>query len=478
MNRSITLLRVCLLVCVVSLGLARAQSANASFERRFETIKKTATKEQLYRFLYAMPKGGDLHNHLGLASMAEDWWAAATDPRRNHGNTYYTRLKFNDCSDSREPMIRFRTIQRATYARLSPCAKAEYVPLADLTPAQKAEWLSSLKLDRPGKGRNDFFEVITQRLGDLLRDPWIMASLLVDNLKLYGAQGLRYLETQTGNGRSMQDQDGKPVEAATYLQLLRTTLASPEAKATGVTVRFLQSLNRFSPEAEDNLERAYAFVDQNRDLWVGVNIVGREDNGKGSPARLLETFRKLRRTYSGIQLSLHAGETDDANLHVRQTLLLGATRIGHGINLITDPDTLLLLQGGRVLVEINLISNRLLEYTPDLSRHPFPEYLRTGIPVCLNTDDPGVWDSDLTDEYFTAVTQFNLTWDELVQMGRDSLGHAFVEPAVKQRLLEAYARDVAAFEGRLGGTDWAAALTQVKPRVTGYAERTFGLPRP
>jgi len=80
-NRSITLLRAWLLVCVVSLGLAQAQSVNESFERRFETIKKTATKEQLYRFLYALPKGGDLHNHLGLASMAEDWWAAATDPR-------------------------------------------------------------------------------------------------------------------------------------------------------------------------------------------------------------------------------------------------------------------------------------------------------------------------------------------------------------------------------------------------------------
>ncbi|MEJ1972057.1 MAG: hypothetical protein WDM96_06160 [Lacunisphaera sp.] len=62
-----------------------------------------------------------------------------------------------------------------------------------------------------------------------------------------------------------------------------------------------------------------------------------------------------------------------------------------------------------MLVEINLISNRLLEYTPDLAKHPFPEYLRTGIPVCLNTDDRGMWDSNLTDEYYTAVTTFNLS---------------------------------------------------------------------
>jgi len=61
------------------------------------------------------------------------------------------------------------------------------------------------------------------------------------------------------------------------------------------------------------------------------------------------------------------------------------------------------MQDRKYLVEINLISNRLLEYAPNPARHPFPEYLRFGIPVCLNTDDPGAWDSNITDEYFSGV---------------------------------------------------------------------------
>jgi adenosine deaminase CECR1 len=36
---------------------------------------------------------------------------------------------------------------------------------------------------------------------------------------------------------------------------------------------------------------------------------------------------------------------------------------------------------------------------PDLAAHAFPEFLRTGIPVCLNTDDRGTWDTNLTNEY-------------------------------------------------------------------------------
>jgi adenosine deaminase CECR1 len=202
-------------------------------------------------------------------------------------------------------------------------------------------------------------------------------------------------------------------------------------------------------------------------------MAGREDNDDGYPLRFLETFRKMRRTYSGIGLSIHAGEAKSPGHSVRDTLLLGATRIGHGINLIGDPDTMLLMRTGRFLVEVNLISNRLLEYVPDVTRHPFPEYLRLGIPVCLNTDDRGVWDSNMTDEYFTAVTSFNLTWDEIVGLGRNSLSFSFAEQPVKQGLLDEYDAAVAAFEKKYGDDQWAKTLSRVKPVSSGYAARTF-----
>jgi adenosine deaminase CECR1 len=108
-------------------------------------------------------------------------------------------------------------------------------------------------------------------------------------------------------------------------------------------------------------------------MWVGLNMAGIEENGYGYPSRFLDTFRRMRARYPTLALSIHAGEMDGPDHHVRDTLLLGATRIGHGVNLIKDPDTLLLLQQTRrVLVEINLISNRLLGYVPDLSHAPVP----------------------------------------------------------------------------------------------------------
>ena len=211
-----------------------------------------------------------------------------------------------------------------------------------------------------------------------------------------------------------------------------------------VAIRFQAVVIRFAPNAEQNLENLYAWVAAHRDRWVGINMAGREDNDKGYALRFLDTFRKMRRTYSDIPLSIHGGEKDSPGHEVRDTLLLGATRIGHGVNLISDPDTMLLMRFSPYLVEINLVSNKVLEYVPDTSKHPFPEYLRFGIPVCLNTDDRGSWDSNMTDEYFTAVTNFKLTWKEIVELGRNSLQHSFAEAPLKEKMLRDYEAALAA----------------------------------
>ncbi|MFB0906478.1 MAG: hypothetical protein QMA98_05855, partial [Pseudomonadales bacterium] len=136
------------------------------------------------------------------------------------------------------------------------------------------------------------------------------------------------------------------------------------------------------------LAHAYQIVSDEPE-WIAVNMVGREDDDRGHPLRFLETIRGLRQQYPDVRLSIHAGEVDEPNHHVRDTLLLGADRIGHGLNLISDRQTLIQMRHGPYLVEINLISNLLLEYVPEFSAHPFPEYLRLGVPVALSTDDRG-----------------------------------------------------------------------------------------
>ncbi|HEY5078949.1 MAG TPA: hypothetical protein VII43_03850 [Opitutaceae bacterium] len=450
-----------------------APARAADFDARFDEIVARATPAQLYAFLYDMPKGGDLHNHSGGANRSEWLFDACTDPARNGGETFYTCARFAGTADEAKPAAHYRTVRSNAYASMG-ASKSEYVALGDLTADEKAAWLASMRLDGTGNGRTEFFSNIWPRINATTGCLPLATELLVENMRAFGAEHVAYLETQFIS-EGMLDNDGSVIPDDVAVAYVKNRLAQPDAVATGVCVRFLRTILRFAPDAETRLEKAYRFADAYRDLWVGLNLAGIEENPAGPPSRFLATFRALRARYPTLALSIHAGEMDGADKHVRDTLLLGATRIGHGVNLIKDPDTLLLLQQTRrVLVEINLISNRLLGYVPDLSKHPFPEYLRTGVPVCLNTDDRGMWDSNLTDEYFTAVTQFHLSWEEILQMGRDSLSHSFVQQPEKERLLADFDRRIADFESRYASGPIEGPLASVRPVTYGYAKRNWG----
>jgi adenosine deaminase CECR1 len=456
--------------------IALDPSAHAA-ERWFEDVKATATPAQLYRFLYAMPKGGDLHNHLTGAVRSEWFWDAAMAEEKR-GYIYYTRVRIENCAPyghnefgPGKALLMFKDIQASAFEKLDACGKSEFKRLQDLDAREKQAWLDSMRLDQPYEGRNEFFEAIWERINDLLENPYLICDILLRNMQAFGQEGVVYLETQQGVQGAVRS-DGSPYSVDDVVAIYRRLLASPEAKATGVEVRFQNPLLRFTPDAEQRLRVLYAITDRYRDLYVGVNMVGREDNDKGYPLRFLPVLRELRRKYPDINLSIHAGEVDEPNYHVRDTLLLGAQRIGHGVNLITDPETMLRMRYGPYLVEINLISNLLLEYVSDYSQHPFPEYLRTGIPVALSTDDRGMWDSNMSDEFFVAVKEFNLSWEEIVKLGRNSLQYSFLDEPTKQRLVADYNRRIAAFAQQFQKSGWAG-LNAVHPVSYGFLCRHY-----
>lgn len=429
-------------------ALLISQPASADW---FDDIKQDGSATDLYRVLYAMPKGGDLHNHLSGSNFSE-WLYDLALAEEKRGYEYFTKVRIENCvaygSNEYGPSpyyLMFRTIMAFEYNALGDCEKREYKLLQNLSVDEKAGWLDSIRLDKPYEGRDEFFGTHWPRMNALGWNPWIQAETLFLNMQAFGAEGLSYLETQVSIA-GFVNPDGTPMPSEQAVDILRLRLQQDDAIATGVTVRMQISILRFLPNAEDHLRSVYRYVHDHSDLFVAVNMVGREDNDKGYPLRFLDTLRDLRRQYPGVRLSIHAGEVDEPNYHVRDTLLLGANRIGHGLNLITDDDTMRLMRHGPYLVEINLISNLLLQYVNDYAEHPFPEYLRTGIPVALSTDDRGMWDSTMTDEFFVAVTEFNLSWDEIKALSRNSLQYSFAEPRVKQQLLQEFDVRMSKFE--------------------------------
>lgn len=430
------------------IALLLSQTAAADW---FDEVKNSGNAEELYRVLYYMPKGGDLHNHMSGSNYSE-WWYDLAVAQKERGYRYYTKVRIENCVDfgnnefgGSAYYLLFRNIVAIQYDNLDDCQKREYKRLENLNDDEKAGWLASIRLDKPYEGRDEFFQTHWPRLSALLFNPYIQAEMMYRNMQAFGAEGVTYIESQIGV-HGMRSPDGNILAPEATADILRERLQKRDALNTGVTMRFQLSVVRFLPNAEERLREMYEFVHHNSDLFVAVNLVGREDDDKGHPRRFLETFRELRRQFGGVKLSIHAGEVDEPNAHVRDTLLLGAERIGHGINLISDDETMNLMRHGPYMVEINLISNLLLGYINEYSEHPFPEYLRTGIPVALSTDDRGMWDSTMTDEFFVAVTEFNLSWDEVKTLSQNSLQYAFVSPQLKQELLQTFADRVHKYE--------------------------------
>lgn len=449
----------------------------AAAEDWFEAFKASAKPAELHRFLHAMPKGGDLHLHLG-GSVFSEWYLELAVAQRANGYRYFTKVRIENCADALPPprrppyLFRHHTIDHISLERLGACERSEYVPLESLSGEQRAEWLNSLRLDQPHEGRNEFFEAHWSRLGDMTRNPHLMAEALYRNMKAFGEEGVAYIEPQVAV-QGLRSAAGETLSPDAVMDIYRQRMARPDAVATGVAVRMQVSLLRFHPDAEAQLRTLFVIAGRHDDI-VAVNMVGREDNDKGYPLRFLDTLRDLRRKHSGVRLSIHAGEVDEPNHHVRDTLLLGAERIGHGLNLITDAQTLTAMRYGPYLVEINLISNLLLEYVSDYAAHPFPEYLRLGVPVALSTDDRGMWDSTLTDEFFVAVTEFDLTWAEIERLSRNSLRHSFLPEAEKAALLESFSARLARFAATFQALGMAAFADAAPPR-RGFVCRRYGL---
>ncbi|HBS43088.1 MAG TPA: adenosine deaminase [Oceanospirillales bacterium] len=464
---------------LMTLGVIGSLSLSATSQADwFDDFRDSASDEELYALLYAMPKGGDLHHHISGSARSE-WWYEEILRQESLGYTYYTKVTINNCRayggnefNFAPYLLLFRTVSERNFQQLPECEKSEYKKIQDLTEDEKSGFLNSIRLDKNHEGRDEFFQTHWQRLNDLTSNPYLMLEVLARNIKAFSKEGLMYMETMMGS-EGYEAPDGSVIPDTHFIQMLRDRLAQDDIKKTGMTLRFQESILRFAPNAEQQLIRDYKSVAANSDLYVAVNMVGREDNDKGYPLRFLPTLRELRKTYNDVKLSIHAGEVDEPNFHIRDTLLLGADRIGHGVNLITDNELMREMRHGPYLVEINLISNLLLEYVDDYSQHPFPEYLRIGIPVALSTDDRGMWDSNITDEFFVAVKEFNLSWEEIKTLSRNSLQYSFLDTETKEDLLATFDKRISRFEKKATSGDYTPA--KVDDVSYGFTCHQYGL---
>ena len=72
---------------------------------------------------------------------------------------------------------------------------------------------------------------------------------------------------------------------------------------------------------------------------------------------------------------------------------------------------------------------------PSLAEHPLPALVAAGVPVTVNSDDPPMFSTTLTDEYCVAAGMLGLDTAGVADLARAAVRYSFADATAKARLL-------------------------------------------
>jgi adenosine deaminase len=257
----------------------------------------------------------------------------------------------------------------------------------------------------------------------LIRTPEAAAQVAYDFAARASRDGTVYAEVIVNPTHWQQWDLGELVEAL--------TIGFERAQADGLAeCHLLLSILR-----AQSAEEAMALVE-----WMGKHrprrVLGLSVDG--DEARAGRTGPRFAPAYDlagqlGFGRTAHAGESSGAD-GVRDALdLLHVDRIDHGVRAIDDPELVRRLVEQRTTLNI-CISSNLVHLYPDLASHPFLALHEAGVPVTLNTDDPGYVGVDLTGEFLKAADAAGWVLEDLAGVTRRAIDAAFCPPETAARL--------------------------------------------
>ncbi|GGK49306.1 aminodeoxyfutalosine deaminase [Streptomyces flaveus] len=137
---------------------------------------------------------------------------------------------------------------------------------------------------------------------------------------------------------------------------------------------------------------------------------------------------------AGLRSVPHAGETTGPGTVWDALTELRAERIGHGTSSAQDPKLLAHLAEHRVALEVCPTSNIATRAVRTLDEHPIKEFVRAGVLVTINSDDPPMFGTDLNNEYAVAARLLDLDEQGLATLAKNAVEASFLDPAGKTEL--------------------------------------------
>ena len=175
-------------------------------------------------------------------------------------------------------------------------------------------------------------------------------------------------------------------------------------KELGVSMGVIMDIPRLIPP-KDGLTIADWAIERYGDGLVALGLGGPEVGNP--PEKYQAAFDRVHA--AGLPCILHAGETVGPSSIWSALRVADSKRIGHGVRAIEDPQLVDYLCKTQIPLEICPTSNVCLKVYPSIKEHSLPKLLEQGLYVTINSDDPPMFNTTLTNEFLLGHQTFG--WD-------------------------------------------------------------------
>jgi adenosine deaminase len=200
--------------------------------------------------------------------------------------------------------------------------------------------------------------------------------------------------------------------------------ANRAAKDINIQIRYIITFSRRTQTPEEILKIYNQISSLNIKEIVGIDLAGDEFNFPAST--FISAFDKIHKVNQH-KLTIHAGEVTSPDQVWTAIKDLHASRIGHGTSVIRDKRLQKYLIKKNIALEQCITSNSLTgSWRNGEKNHPLGRLYRKGVPVTINSDDPSIQNSDLTDEYLKLIRYFDFSLDDLISINKIALNASFL----------------------------------------------------
>lgn len=151
-----------------------------------------------------------------------------------------------------------------------------------------------------------------------------------------------------------------------------------------------------------------------------------------------EKYKRLfdRAREAGVPAIIHAGETGGPDSIWGAVEALKSLRIGHGVRCLEDDDLVAMLREESIPLELCPNSNICLGVFDSIDAFPLPRLMEAGLYLTLNSDDPPMFDTTLTDELMLVADTFGLDEDDLRGFQRRAAQVTLLDDHAKKTLID------------------------------------------